>query len=284
MIVVADSGSTKTDWLILSNTKDIEFKTKGINPFFLDKNDVKADILAQFPSNVKITQIDTVYFYGPACSTPERCNIVHTALETIFSKAQIFVDSDLTGAARALFQNKSGIACILGTGSNSGLYDGKNIIDNITSTGYILGDEGSGAHLGLELIKKIINHQLEESTEELFYKTYNLSPEQIIDKVYKEPYPNRFLASFAPFISKNIDAIPSLKKIASDSFTAFIDIHVLPYKNAQSEPIALVGSIAFYFKDLIQEIASQKKLRITKIISNPIYDLAKYHKINIYEA
>ena len=111
-----------------------------------------------------------------------------------------------------------------------------------------------------------------------------LSPEQIIDKVYKEPYPNRFLASFAPFISKNIDAIPSFKKIASDSFTAFIDIHVLPYKNAQSEPIALVGSIAFYFKDLIQEIASQKKLHITKIISNPIYDLAKYHKINIYEA
>ena len=280
MIIIADSGSTKTDWIIFNDTQKENFKTKGINPFFLDKKAVELDILSHFPKNIKRNSVKAVYFYGPACSTSERCQIVEAALSPVFSNAQVFVDSDLTGAARALFQKKSGIACILGTGSNSGLYNGERIIENITSTGYILGDEGSGAHLGLELVKKFINHQLEPEIENAFFKYYNLSAEQIIDRVYKGEYPNRFLAHFAPFIKENLNQ-PSIHKIAYHSFLSFIEIHVLPYKNSQKEPIAMVGSIAFYFKDLIYEIAKEKNLNIGKILSHPISDLAQYHGLKL---
>ncbi len=279
MIVVADSGSTKTDWIIFDDLTRMEFKTKGINPFFLDNEQVKTDILKQFPKQIDIQSIEYVHFYGPACSTIERCQMVQLPLNSVFPKANITVKSDLLGAARALFQKETGIACILGTGSNSGLYNGDDIVENITSTGYILGDEGSGAHLGLELVKKIINHQIEKEIEDLFYKEYQLSAEQIIDKVYKGSYPNRFLANFTPFINKHIN-LPSIYKIVEASFSDFIDIHILPYPNSQDKPIACVGSIAFHFKELLQKITLKKNLNISKIISKPIYDLAKYHGLN----
>ena len=232
MIIIADSGSSKTDWIILDKDKKIEFKTKGINPFFLSNKDVIEDINRALPKELNVDLIQTVHFYGPACSTAERCAIVKSPLKSVFKNAEVNIESDLLASARALFQKERGIACILGTGSNSGLYDGKSIIDNITSTGYILGDEGSGANLGLELVKKYINHELGKDLEDKFFETYNLTPEQIIDKVYKGDYPNRFLASFSPFISENLTNA-SIKEIAEVSFSRFLDIHVLPYANAE---------------------------------------------------
>ena len=277
MIVIADSGSTKTDWVVLHENSSLHFKTQGINPFFLQKDEVIHQLTKAFPKDLQPNLVERLYFYGPACSTDERCVIVANPLKAFFTKAQVHVESDLLGSARALFQDEEGIACILGTGSNSGLYNGQEIIENITSTGFILGDEGSGAHLGLELAKKYINHQLETETEQLFFDTFNLSAEQIIDKVYKSPYPNRFLASLSPFIYNHIH-ISSLRQIAENSFSDFIDLHILPYRNAKNSPIACVGSVAYYYQDVIKEIAQKKGLTISQIVQKPIQDLIRFHE------
>jgi len=278
MILIADSGSTKTDWIIIDKANSYPFQTKGINPFFLDASLVKKDILNNFPSQLDIHSIKSVFFYGPGCSSTERCAIVEQPLNNIFKSATIKINTDLLGAARALFQKEKGIACILGTGSNSGLYNGNIITENIPSTGYILGDEGSGAKLGLELIKLFINKQLDTNTENLFIETYNLTLEQIIDKVYRQSYPNRFLASFTPFILKNIKNT-TINKIVKKSFSDFINLHILPYSNAKTTNIAFVGSVAYYFKNTIEEIALEKNIRITKYEQKPILELAKYHAL-----
>lgn len=279
MIIVADSGSTKTDWAIITKNQQIEFNTQGINPLFLEKEEVSKDIISNFPKELQVENIESIFFYGPGCSTKARSIIVEEALQLVFLKAKIVVESDLLGAARALFQKEKGIACILGTGSNSGLYNNGRIIENILSTGFILGDEGSGAHMGLELVKKYINQKLERETQVKFQETYQLSVEQIIDKVYKQAYPNRFLASFSPFLVQNIED-PIISGIVEKSFADFFDLHILPYQEAQNLPISFVGSIAFHFKSIIVELVQKHKLQLGKVVQKPIADLVKYHTNN----
>lgn len=274
MIIIADSGSTQTDWVILKDEQQIGFSTQGINPLFLDNKSVINDIETHFPKDIDVKLIEQVYFYGPGCGTKERRQLVESPLKSIFPNANIQVETDLLGAARALFQK--GIACILGTGSNSGYYDGDNMHEQTHSLGYILGDEGSGANLGLQLIKHFLNHRLEERTEELFLKEYQLSAEQIIDKVYRQPYPNRFLASFAPFVNSNLDD-KNIRRFTEQSFSDFIDLHILPYPKEQRKSVAFVGSVAYYFKDLLEELALKKGLKISKIVKSPINDLAGYY-------
>ncbi len=276
MIIVADSGSTKTDWAILNKNQQIVFKTKGINPLFLEKEEVAKDIISNFPKGLMVENIESIFFYGPGCSTKARSLIVEEALRLVFLNAKTVVESDLLGAARALFQKERGIACILGTGSNSGLYDNGRIEENILSTGFILGDEGSGAHMGLELVKQYINQKLERETQLKFQEAYQLSIEQIIDKVYKQAYPNRFLASFSPFIVQNIKD-PVICAIVEKSFADFFDLHILPYQEAQNLPISFVGSIAYHFKSIIVGLVEKHNLQLGGIVQKPIDDLVKYH-------
>jgi N-acetylglucosamine kinase-like BadF-type ATPase len=273
MKLIAESGSSSTDWRIIDNSNNaIGFETKGINPLFLDAAQLIKELHESFPKNISTEDITELTFYGPGCSTTERCNIVKNPLSKVFNKATIEVNSDLLAAARALFGKQNGIACILGTGSNSGYYDGNKIISNIPSTGYILGDEGSGANLGLRFIKAYLNQQIEKELSEAFENQFQLKISDIIDKVYREAYPNRFLANFAPFINKNLH-YNSVYDICRNSFSEFIDWHILPYENSLECEISVVGSIAEYFKVPLQEIAKNKGFQFSKIVAKPIDSL-----------
>jgi len=275
MKLIAESGSTSTNWRVLDNDKTIGFDTLGINPLFLNKQQVIDDIKKQFPKAIRYSDITEIQFYGPGCSTKERCKLVSETLSQIFTNALTEINTDLLAAARALFGKQAGIACILGTGSNSGLYDGKRIIENIPATGYILGDEGSGANLGLRFIKAYLNKKIEHELAQKFEQSFQLQVSDIIDRVYKGAYPNRFLAGFAPFINQNI-AYPSIKRICTESFSEFIDWHILPYNKHQTQEISVAGSIASHFETTLQEAALSKGFQFTKIIAKPIDSLVDY--------
>lgn len=278
MIIVAESGSTKTDWILIKGESTIKFESSGIHPLFLDKTSLISEVRALLSEQINLNIIEKVYFYGPGTGTDERAKLVKSPLTTCFPHANIEVNTDLLAAARALFQKQEGIACILGTGSNSGVYDGHFITDNIPSLGYILGDEGSGAHLGLSLLKKVLNHELEAYLEKRFYSTYDINIPEVINRVYKQSYPNRFLASFTPFILQEINQ-PSIRKIVEISFETFIQRHILPYPKAKHLPIGFVGSIAFYFKDVLIELCNQHGLEKIEIVQKPIDKLVEYHRV-----
>lgn len=277
MIIIAESGSTKTDWILLKDNTSIKFESSGIHPLFLKQDALIQDIRTLFPVNIELANIDKVFFYGPGTGTEERAELVKTPLELCFPNAIIEVNTDLLAAARALFLNGGGIACILGTGSNSGLYNGQNIIENIPSLGYILGDEGSGAHLSLELLKKILNHELEADLEKRFYDTYKTNIPDLIDRVYKQAYPNRYLASFTPFLLQEIKQ-ENIREIIENSLESFILRHILPYPRAKHIPVSFVGSIAFYFKEVLIESCHKYGLENIEIVQKPLDRLITYHR------
>lgn len=277
-ILVADSGSTKTQWILFNDAKKNDlFTTPGINPFYQDTESIVKNIGPLLVKNA-IIQPHKIFFYGAGCANKKE-EIVLNALHQIFPDSEIFVGSDLLGAARALCQNKEGIACILGTGSNSCYYDGKNIVSHVSPLGYILGDEGSGAVLGKTLISDILKNQLPEIVSQRFFESYQLDVNSILDSAYKQPFPNRYFAQFSKFISANIE-IPEIEKIVLESFEEFITRNVLQYEQALSTNISFTGSIAFFFKE--QLIKSLEKFNLTPslITKAPLEDLITYHKQN----
>jgi N-acetylglucosamine kinase-like BadF-type ATPase len=282
MILIADSGSTKTDWrLIDRNNKEYKFNTVGFNPFFQDSTMI-ANELNQLlgPEVSTITQSTneelSIYFYGAGCSSNEKCDIVKTALTNVFPKAIVEVDHDLLAAARSLLGKKEGIAAILGTGSNSCHFNGKEIISNVASLGYILGDEGSGAFIGKHFIQDYLNKDLPPNIAAHFYETYNLSKENILDAVYKQPMPSRFLASFSKFINqhKNENYFVDLIEY---NFKQFFKKHICKYEKHRELELSCVGSVAFYYSDILRSVAERKNVTIGKIIESPITDLTSYH-------
>ena len=277
MILIADSGSTKTDWVLVDGKNEIFFSTEGINPLFIDKAKVESEIKNNFPIAYLLNKVKKVFLYAPGCSIKERANLIKEPLSTIFESAIIEVESDLLGAGRSLFMQKEGIVCILGTGSSSAFYNGETIVQKTNSLGYILGDEASGANLGLEFIKLYLNNLLDKETHDLFYKTYKMNTKDVINKVYKEAYPNRFLASFSPFLLANLH-IESIRNLVKKSLSIFIERHILAYPESREIPISFVGSIAFYFKDLLEEVAKEYNIEVDKISQKPISDLLEYHK------
>jgi len=280
MILIADSGSTKTDWVLVDKGTEIFFTTEGINPLFINKEKVKEQINLNFPKGYLVSDIKNVFLYAPGCSIQERANLVKEPLSTIFLNAKTEVKSDLLGAGRALFNKEKGLVCILGTGSSSAFYNGKTLEQNSNSLGYILGDEASGANLGLEFIKLYLNNLLDKETHNLFYKTYGLSTKDIISKVYRDVYPNRFLASFSPFILENLQ-VKSINYLVRKSFSSFIEKHILVYPESNTIAISFVGSIAYYFKDVLLELAEKYNISIEKVNQKPINDLLAYHKSDL---
>lgn len=279
MTLIADSGSTKTEWhLVNSESKTQQFLTKGINPFFQNEKDIVIEIETSLLPSLATTAIKAIHFYGAGCSFPEKKLIVSKALGSVFKNAIIEVESDLTGAARSLFAQNEGIACIMGTGSNSCYYDGKNITRNVSPLGYILGDEGSGAVLGKALVSDCLKNQLPKTIIEQFFSTYNTSPAEILENVYKKPFPNRYLASFSPFLHKNIDN-EHIYNIVYKSFDAFFARNIQQYNNYQQLPIAFVGSVAHYFENILQDVARKHNCTISKIVKNPIDGMIQYHKL-----
>jgi len=274
MILIADSGSTKTQWCTITNGEITNSCfTSGINPFYQDENTIIESLQNEF----KLTKDDfsKVFFYGAGC-TPEKSPIVEHALKAYFKIEHIEIQSDLYAAARSLCQYKPGIACILGTGSNSCLYDGKKIAQHVSPLGFIIGDEGSGANLGKLLIADILKSQLPKHLIELFFAQYKTSTAEILDNIYKKPFPNRYLASFTPYLSKNI-IYPEIQELIKNAFRSFISRNIMQYPDTQSYPIHFTGSIAFVFRTQLEQVLNENDLNIGTILQTPMSGLIEFH-------
>jgi glucosamine kinase len=274
-ILVADSGSTKTEWTLLADQNISEaILTSGINPYYQNSQEISAIIQTL---TLKITgDPDKIFFYGAGCGNQEKRDFLKQAIRSVFKTSSIFVESDLLGAARSLCQDNKGIACILGTGSNSCYYDGTAIARHISPLGYILGDEGSGAVLGKKIVSDILKNQLPPIVGERFFETYHLDTSSILDSAYKQPFPNRYLAQFSKFISGNIE-IPEVESIVIASFTEFINRNVLQYEMAREVDINFTGSIAFHFREQLIRVMDKFSLKPSLISKSPSENLVRYH-------
>jgi N-acetylglucosamine kinase-like BadF-type ATPase len=276
MILVVDSGSTKTEWKVLENgTYGDSLFTAGINPYFLTSEEIYHLLNVEL-CNLSSARPDKVFFYGTGCNGEAKNNIVREALHRFFNSANIFVGSDLLGAAKSLCHDKPGIACIIGTGSNSCYYNGKEIVSNVPPLGYILGDEGGGAVLGRKLISAVLKKQVSQEVIDCFFETYGLTTSEILENVYMKPFPNRFLGNFAKFISAHID-IPQFQEIINSSFDEFIKRNVNQYPEARTLPVNFTGSIAFHFKSYLKKILDENNLQPGIITLSPMENLVTYH-------
>lgn len=277
MILIADSGSTKTNWCLadeVSGSDIWQSQTSGINPFYQDKKTIFSLLKNEF--TVSLPDRISLYFYGAGCSGNDAKTIVYEPLKAYFNPVTLAVESDLMAAARSLCQQSEGIACILGTGSNSCYYNGKEIARQIAPLGYILGDEGSGADIGRRLVSDILKKQLPPAIAEQFFITYSFTPEQILEHVYKNPFPNRFLARFATFVSENITE-PALHNLVRSGFNKFFTRNISHYPQAKDHPVNFTGSIAYYFEDILKESAMANGFQTGIITRNPMEGLIRFH-------
>lgn len=278
MILIADCGSTKIDWCVLNGNKlEKQFFTSGINALLMPEEQIRATLAAELVPEAKDFPIEEVYYYGAGCLSEDICSNVSRAISANIPTAKVIdVNSDLLAAARALCGNEEGIACILGTGSNSCYYDGEKIVDNVSPLGYILGDEGSGAVLGKLLVGDVLKKQLPEELCKKFMEEYGLDRMKIIEAVYKKPAANRFLASLSPFLNKNIEE-PAVHRLVLNAFKAFFVRNIANYRNFKSLPVSFVGSVAYYYQDVLKEAAKALDITIGLVIKSPMEGLLKYH-------
>ncbi len=278
-LLLADSGSTKTDWLLLTpHCANVSAHTAGLNPFTLKPEALRAtlqtELLPRLPQLAPAGPDIEVWFYGAGCRGSGLADM-ESALRSVFPRARLHVSSDLLGAARALCHDEPGIACILGTGSNSCLFDGNEIRDNIPPLGFILGDEGSGAVLGRRLAADVLKRQLPAPICELFLAEYSLTADDLLRRVYREPGANRYLAAFAPFLGRHRDE-PALRNLVMDEFSRFFRRNVDPYRHPEL-PVHFVGSIAFFLRAELQAVAAEAGYRVGRILRSPIEGLREYH-------
>jgi len=281
MILIADSGSSKTDWALIDEKGVGQMlKSVGLNPDFHSESSILEEIKA-FSSRLMASP-KVIYFYGSGASSEARQAPLKNAFDLCFPDASSFIDHDLLGAARASLGDQAGLACILGTGSNCAAYDGKYIIKEYRSGGYILSDEGGGVYMGKLLLKAFIEDQLEPDLKKLFQSEFKLSIDQILQKIYKESMPNRFIASFSEFIAKH-QSHPQLQDIIRANFDAFFNQKVLRFEEFKDLPIGLVGSVANHFKGQLQYAVDKFDCKLKKVVAKPIDELAKYHMARLAE-
>ena len=278
MILIADSGGSKTDWrLVLQDGKIEQASSPGFNPYYQPIDDLKKIVqeilLPKIPKNEKVKEI---YFYGAGVSSEKNQLSIKTAFLEFFPQSQIEIGWDLLAAARALCGNEPGIACIMGTGSNSCLYDGKNIIDNVANLGWILADEGSGANIGRKFLVDYLRKKLPDNLAKQFHARFPLSREEFLEKVYQEEKPSAFLASFARFIFQHLKE-PYCYQLIYSSFAEFYENNVMKYENYQNLKVHFTGSIAFYFSDILRQVANDKGITVKNILEGPIAGLTLYH-------
>lgn len=299
MILIADSGSTKTSWRYIDTSQQIyQAKTVGFNPYFEAASSIAAEIqqklLPQLPQLEKLLGISEfsnnlqVFYYGTGCGQAETCQIIHIALATCFPNATVFVAEDMLAAARGLAGKEAGIVCILGTGSNSCLYDGEKIVETVGGLGIMLGDEGSGAYLGKQLLKDYLNNEMPQLIRNRFDKRFKTTKAEILTNIYSKPYPNRYMATFAKFLFDNKSEY-YCSQLTHDCFIDFFDKTIAKYimeisqKPHYEEPnykVHFTGSIAFYFSDYLLRIAQERKIMIGNIAEEPIAGLALFHTLN----
>lgn len=279
LTLIADSGSTKTDWVLIDRKQILSnLKTIGFNPYFQTKDQISLEIKEHLKPflNEHISKIEHVYYYGAGCSNEVNCKIVLDGIHNALDLKNIDIHHDLLAAARALCGQKPGIASILGTGSNSCLYDGKNVIENVPSVGYLFGDHGSGANIGLTFIQAYFDDELPKKIKDDF-EASGYHREEILNNVYKKPMPSRYLASINKFVSENIkDAY--VRKVVKNCFVEFFHKQIGKYSNSREYTVNSVGSIGFYYKDILAEVANEEGYKLGKVIKSPIDGLVEYHQ------
>ena len=277
MILIADSGSSKTDWRVIHEDGKIsQHRGVGFNPYYMTAEEMATQMRHDFLVNLS-DEIVEIFYYGAGCSAPERKNEVATALKSIFPKAKIEVDHDLSAAAHATCGHEPGIACILGTGSNSCDYDGSEIIATRPAAGYILGDEGGGCYVGRKFLQDFIHEEMPKEIREAAIERFHITQNIIQDHVYRQPYPSRYMASFCRFITEN-KSNPYCYQLYYNSFRDFFAKHVCKYQDFVKKPVNFVGSIAYYNSDILRKAASDIGIQVNIIIESPIAGLTLYHQ------
>ncbi len=276
--LIADSGSTKTDWVLLNGSTIIkEVKTIGFNPYFQTKDQICLEVLSNLKPHLDefLSRIKVLHYYGAGCSTLENCVLIEACLTITLNVRKINVAHDLLAAARALCKQEWGIACILGTGSNSCLFNGKHILENVPSVGYLWGDYGSGAQIGKNFVKEYFEGNLPKELLLLFEREgYNR--EEILNNVYKSSMPSRYLASISSFVSKNKEH-PFVNDLLLNCFDTFFMQQVNKYTDSKKHKVHTVGSIGFYYRDLFALIANKHGYEMGNVIKSPMEGLIDYH-------
>jgi glucosamine kinase len=278
MILIADSGGSKTDWrLVQKDGKIAQAHTPGFNPYYQPVEHliriIQDSLLPKINSN---DSVDKIFFYGAGVSSEKNQEIIRTAFLEFFPKAYIEIGWDLLAAARALCGREPGIACIMGTGSNSCLYDGENIVDNVANLGWILADEGSGADIGMKFLIDYLRKRIPETLSKQFQARFPLSREEFLEHVYQREKPSAFLASFMKFIFQHIKE-PYCYKLVYSSFAEFYENNVMKYENYQNLKVHFTGSIAFYFSDILRQVANDRGITVKNVLEGPIAGLTLYH-------
>jgi len=276
MILIADSGSTKTTWVLLDREVRVKHDTAGFNPYYMGKEVINNIIDNELPSEIKNSGIKEIHYYGSGCSTDKNCAIVSNALKSFFPDARIEIQHDLLAAARALLGRSEGIACILGTGSNSCSYDGTKITANVPSLGYMFGDEGSGAYIGRKFLEHYLKKKLANEILDAFDKEFGLSLEDILSSVYGEGNPSGYMASFTRFLAQH-EHHDDVREILYASFIDFFNESVSKYPRYKQLPVSFVGSVAYHFRHILNEAAWQSGVSIGKIEQAPMDGLIRYH-------
>lgn len=277
MIIVVESGSTKSDWvLIKEGNPQPKISTVGFNPFFHNQAFIAQNIQKHPQLYNQAAAIQKVYFYGAGCSSDELCAIIQEGLQLVFTNAEIHVGHDLAACAYATYTGKPAIACILGTGSNSCYYDGKTVMEEVPALSYILGDEGSGSYYGKILLSKFLYKQLPPHIHEDFYKEYQLDKTAILNNVYFKPNPNVYIASFMKFASRHKDD-PFIIDMVREGMRKFMKTHVLCFDCYQEVETNFIGSIAHYFREILHEEAKALGINVGTIVKNPVDGLVNYH-------
>jgi glucosamine kinase len=275
-ILIADSGATKCEWCLLQDKRKKLLFTQGMSPYFLKGPQIEAILRNELLPSIRRYEIDEIYYYGTGCADPANVKMVRGALRRVFPKAKLAVDHDLMGAAKALCGKTPGIACILGTGSNSCYFNGRKIIRNSPGLGYILGDEGSGAYLGKKVVQYYLYETFDEDLRYKFNDKYRTSAVEILDHVYRQPLPNRYLAGFSLFLAENRGHY-MVENIIEDGLNDFFFTHLCKYNESWKMPIHFVGGVAYGFRDVVAQLCSGYEFELGRILKNPMEGLIEFH-------
>jgi N-acetylglucosamine kinase-like BadF-type ATPase len=278
MKLIADGGSTKTNWCLVNDEgKKVYFNTEGYNPYFVSKEYIVESLHKNLPEDLNITHLTEVNYYGAGCSTAEKRKLVQEAMSLVFTNAKVNIGHDLLAAARALLSHTEGFAAILGTGTNTCIYDGKDVLHNIDSGAYILGDEGSGCYIGKKLLIDYLRGYMPEAVRKNFWETYHLTPDDVNEQVYSQPLANRFCAGFSKFVYDNNVHLEYTRNLVKTSFEDFFRNLVTHYPNYKNYSFNCIGSVGYNFRNVLEEVVTENGMKMGTIIRSPIDNLVKFH-------
>jgi glucosamine kinase len=275
MILVADSGSSKTDWMGFNNKETLSFSTKGINPYFLNANEISKVLSRNKEIQAFANVVSEIYFFGAGCSSPDKHEVVSNGLSLFFPNAYISVESDLVGSAYATCGHTNGLSCVLGTGSNISYFDGRILHASKHGLGYVLGDEGSGSYFGRKLLTSYLYGLMPADLAGIFAKEQEITKESVITSVYQKPFPNIYLASISRFMAHH-QSHPFIINLLRTGFQEFVDTNIKDYKDYRTLDCHFVGSIAFYYQDVLRQVCEKNEVRVGTILQKPIAGLYRY--------